>query len=107
MKLGIVIGNVVSTRKVGNNLGLKMLVVSYLNEDLLDTKRTAVCIDTVGAGRGDLVLLCSSSSARMTSLTKRAVTDNTIVGIVDAISAGNMYTYRKNSQAGEERADLR
>ncbi len=102
MKLGLVIGNVVSARKVGNNDGLKMLVVSYLNEELVDTKRTAVCIDTVSAGTGDVVLLCSSSSARMTSMTRRAVTDNTIVGIVDAISAGTMYTYRKSMPDGPQ-----
>jgi microcompartment protein CcmK/EutM len=101
MKLGIVIGNVVSTRKVGNNEGLKMLVVSYLNDDLVDTKRTAVCIDTVSAGKGDVVLLCASSSARLTSMTGKAVTDNTIVGIVDAISSGNKYTYKKDRAGGE------
>lgn len=95
MKLGMVIGNVVSTRKVVNNEGLKMLVVSYLTDELADTKKTAVCIDTVSAGKGDIVLLCSSSSARLTSMTSKAVTDNTIVGIVDAISAGGKYTYRK------------
>jgi microcompartment protein CcmK/EutM len=95
MKVGLVIGNVVSTRKVESVGGLKMLVVSYLTDELVDTKRSAVCLDTVGAGAGDVVLLCSSSSARMTSLTRKAVTDNTIVGIVDAISAGNRYTYKK------------
>jgi len=100
MKLGIVIGNVVSTRKVGNNSGLKMLVVSYLNDELADTEKTAVCIDTVNAGRGDIVLLCASSSARMTSMTRGAVTDNTIVGIVDAISSGGTYTYTKNRSGG-------
>ena len=96
MKLGLVIGNVVSTRKVESVGGLKMLVVSYLNDELVDTKKTAVCLDTVGAGSGDIVLLCASSSARMTELTRKAVTDNTIVGIVDAISSGNRYTYKKN-----------
>jgi microcompartment protein CcmK/EutM len=101
MKLGIVIGTVVSTKKVANNEGLKMLVVSYLNDELVDTKKTAVCIDTVNAGRGDVVLLCSSSSARMTSMTNRAVTDNTIVGIVDAISANGKDTYKKNRSGGE------
>ncbi len=101
MKLGMVIGNVVSTRKVVNNEGLKMLVVSYLTDELVDTQKTAVCIDTVGAGKGDIVLLCSSSSARLTSMTSKAVTDNTIVGIVDEISAGSKYTYKKHRSAGE------
>jgi len=100
MKLAMVIGNVVSTRKVENNRGLKMLVVSYLTDELVDTKRTAVCIDTVSAGVGDLVLVCSSSSARLTAMTRKAVTDNTVVGIVDAISAGDQHMYRKNRSGG-------
>jgi ethanolamine utilization protein EutN len=95
MKLGVVIGTVVSTRKVDNNDGLTMLIVSYLTEELVDTGKSAVCIDSVGAGEGDIVLICSSSSARLTAATKRAVTDNTIVGIVDAISAGGRTAYLK------------
>ena len=100
MKLGVVIGNVVATRKVENVGGLKMLVVSYLNEELVDTKKSAVCIDTVGAGSGDLVLLCSSSSARLTAMTSKAATDNTIVGIVDTISAGGKPIFRNNRTGG-------
>jgi microcompartment protein CcmK/EutM len=96
MKLGKVIGNVVSTSKEGNITGLKILVISYLDENLNDTKKTAACIDTVSAGEGDIVLLCSSSSARMTKMTRHAASDNTIVGIVDAISSGSKYTYKKN-----------
>jgi ethanolamine utilization protein EutN len=100
MKLGVVIGNAVSTRKVKDNEGLKMLVVSYLTDELVDTGKTAVCIDTVNAGSGDLVLLCASSSARMTAMTRKAVTDNTIVGIVDAISSNQRFTYKKNRPGG-------
>lgn len=96
MKLGKVIGKVVSARKEGNIDGLKILVVTYLDENLTDTKKTAACIDTMGAGDGDIVLLCSSSSARMTKMTKNAASDNTIVGIIDSISSDNVYTYKKN-----------
>lgn len=95
MKLGKVIGNVVSTRKEGNIYGLKIMVVTYLDENLSDTKKTAACIDTVNAGDGDIVLLCSSSSARITRMTKHTATDNTIVGIIDSISSGKKYLYRK------------
>ncbi len=95
MKLGKVIGNVVSTKKEGNLDGLKIMIVTYLDENLSDTKKTAACIDTVNAGNGDIVLLCSSSSARITTMTKHTATDNTIVGIVDAISSGKKYLYRK------------
>lgn len=97
MKLGIVIGNVVATRKVDSVTGLKMLVVSYLNGDLVDTKKTTVCLDTVNAGSGDVVLLCASSSARWTAATRNVVTDNTIVGIVETITAGGTTAYSKQS----------
>ena len=95
MKLGKVIGKVVSTKKEGNLGGLKILVVNYLDEKLSDTKKTAACIDTVGAGDGDVVLLCSSSSARFTETTRNAATDNSIIGIVDSVSAGGKYVYKR------------
>jgi ethanolamine utilization protein EutN len=95
MKIGKVIGKVVSTRKEGNVSGLPILVVSYLDESLADTGKSAACIDTVNAGEGDVVILCASSSARMTSKTTNVATDNTIVGIIDSVSAGSKYIYSK------------
>ncbi|MGA3245646.1 MAG: EutN/CcmL family microcompartment protein [Bacteroidota bacterium] len=102
MKIGKVIGRVVSTRKEGNVEGLPILVVSYLDETLSDTGKTAACIDTVNAGDGDVVLLCASSSARMTSRTTNVATDNTIVGIVDSVSAGSKYVYRKSKSGADQ-----
>lgn len=102
MKIGKVIGKVVSTRKEGNVEGLPILVVSYLDETLSETGKTAACVDTVNAGDGDVVLLCASSSARMTSRTANVATDNTIVGIVDSVSAGSTYVYRKSNPGAEK-----
>jgi ethanolamine utilization protein EutN len=96
MKIGKVIGKVISTRKEGKVDGLPILVVSYLDEKLADTGKSAACIDTVNAGQGDIVLLCASSSARMTAATRDVATDNTIVGIVDAVSTGSTFTYKKS-----------
>jgi microcompartment protein CcmK/EutM len=95
MQFARIIGNVVSTRKEGKVQGLKILLARYLDEDLHETAKTAACIDTVGAGTGDIVMLCSSSSARMTYLTKGVCTDNTVVGIVDTISNGHKTIYSK------------
>ena len=95
MKIGRVIGKVVSTRKEGNIENFKILVVDYLDENLSDTGKSAACIDTVNAGDGDIVLLCSSSSARQTAKTKNVATDNTIVGIIDSISSGREAIYQK------------
>ncbi len=95
MKFGKVIGNVVSTNKVGNINALKLYVVEYLDENLEETNKSSVCADTVNSGAGDIVLLCSSSSARITSTTKDACVDNSIVAIVDAISSGRKDIYKK------------
>jgi len=97
MKIGRVIGKVVSTRKEGNLEGLKILIVGYLDEKMTDTGKSAACIDTVNAGDGDVVLVCSSSSARQTSKTKNAATDNSIIGIIDSISSDSNIIYQKRS----------
>jgi len=102
MKIGKVIGKVVSTRKEGNIDGLPILVVSYLDDKLADTGKTAACVDTVNAGDGDVVILCASSSARMTSKTTHVATDNTIVGIVDSVSVGSTYLYRKSNPGADK-----
>lgn len=101
MKLARVIGNVVATRKEGNMDGLSMRIVSYLDGSLKDTGKTAACVDTVNAGVGDMVLLCSSSSARFTTLTRSTATDNTIVGIVDSVSLERKDVYNRASAGGK------
>jgi len=100
MKLGVVIGNVVATRKSGRMEGRKILVVRYLDEDLSDTGLTHACIDTVEAGVGDVVLVCASSSARMTAATKGVATDSAVVGVVDTVSSGPRHVYRKHHSQG-------
>jgi len=94
MQLGKVIGNVVSTSKSSRLEGLRLLVVNCLNEALEPLPRRVVCTDTVNAKPGDIVLTCSSSSARCTQVTRDVCTDNTVVAIVDIISAGKKDFYR-------------
>ena len=87
MKLGKVIGQIITSHNEGNIKGKKLLVVRYLNEKLQDTQKTAACVDSVNANAGDIVLLCSSSSARLTKITSNVCTDNTIIGIIETISS--------------------
>ncbi len=96
MKLGTVIGKVVSGMKNGNLKGQRILVVEYLNSELKPSGKTAACVDTVNAGSGEVVMLCSSSSARYTSTTRNVATDNTIIGIIDTISSDKKSIYKKN-----------
>ena len=98
MKLGVVIGNVVSTRKAGRMGGLKLSLVRYLDELYAPTVTVAVCVDTVGAGAGDVVLLCGSSSARMPEATRNTATDTAIVGIVDVEASGARHPDRRDSR---------
>jgi microcompartment protein CcmK/EutM len=96
LQLGKVIGNVVSVKKVENLSGLKLMVVDYLDDNMNAKGKSTVCVDTVSAGKGDIVLLCSSSSARLTEQTKDVCTDNTIVGIVDSVSTSGKYIYNNS-----------
>ena len=87
MQFGKVIGQVVSTRKEGKIHGLRLLIVNPLDENLKLAGKAITSTDTVNARMDDIVLICSSSSARMTAKTEGVCTDNTIVGIVETISS--------------------
>ena len=95
MQLGKIVGNVVSTIKTGKTEGLRLLLVQHLNEQLEPSGKVLICTDTVNAKHGDIVLTCSSSSARFTRYTKGVCTDHSLVAIVDIISHGKQVAYRK------------
>lgn len=86
MRLGKVVGTVVATRKDPRLTGLKMLVVATLTPEEEPDGAYEVSVDTVGAGVGETVLICTGSSARMTDRTEKAPVDATIVGIVDTVN---------------------
>ena len=92
MFLARVTGSVVSTQKVEAMVGQKLLVVEPLrvNEKdqsgLVSTGRTFICVDTVGAGVGEIV---QGSSARFTPQTKPLPIDCAIIGIVDSVHLGS------------------
>jgi microcompartment protein CcmK/EutM len=95
MFLARVTGSVVSTHKVQSMIGRKLLTVEPLRVDpagrerLIGTGRTFVCVDTVGAGHDELVLIVQGSSARLTPETEKLPVDATIIGIVDTVNIEN------------------
>jgi ethanolamine utilization protein EutN len=95
MFLARVTGSVVSTHKVESMVGRKLLTVEPLRvepvtrERLVGTGRTFVCVDTVGAGLGEVVLIVQGSSARLTPETEKLPVDATIIGIVDTVNVEN------------------
>lgn len=95
-----VIGTVVCTAKDHRLEGTKLLVVQPVSlADLSNEAKPLVAVDTVGAGLGEIVLICSGSSARQTSRTVNTPTDASIMGILDHIEVGNTSVYRKADEA--------
>ena len=100
MFIGKVIGSVVATQKVKSVVGKKLLLVDTYSvksgsSELSSTGRSAVVIDSVGAGEGEFVLVTQGSSARLTDLTSDVPTDAVVVGIIDAIQIGHEEVYKK------------
>ncbi|MCS7046505.1 MAG: EutN/CcmL family microcompartment protein [Gemmataceae bacterium] len=95
MFLARVTGSVVATQKVASLTGHKLLAVEPMRVDpdqrdrLVGTGRTFVCVDTVGAGQGEMVLIVQGSSARLTPETEKLPVDATIIGIVDTVHIHN------------------
>src|SRR5262249_36992092 len=95
MFLAKVTGSVVATQKVASMTGRKLLTVEPLRVDpaehkkLIGTGRTFVCVDTVGAGQDEMVLIVQGSSARLTPETETLPVDATIVRIVDSVNVDN------------------
>jgi microcompartment protein CcmK/EutM len=87
MTLGRVVGTVVSTRKDERLEGFKLLIVKAVDPDGNEKGSYLVAVDTVDAGVGELVLVVSGSSARMSEGCQERPVDAAIVGIVDTVDA--------------------
>ncbi|HWI52592.1 MAG TPA: EutN/CcmL family microcompartment protein, partial [Symbiobacteriaceae bacterium] len=71
MVLARVIGTVVATRKDDRLNGTKLQIVQPVSlSDLSPDGKPLVAVDAVGAGVGEIVMVCAGSSARQTSRTK-------------------------------------
>ena len=82
MLKGIVIGNMVSTRKQESLVGSKFLEVKII-ENGKDTDKYIIAVDSVGAGIGETVLITTGSGARLALRNQFEPVDAVIVGIVD------------------------
>ena len=104
MFLAKVTGSVVATQKLASMTGRKLLTVEPLRVDpgsrerLIGTGRTFVCVDTVGAGLGEMVLIVQGSSARMSPETEKLPIDAAIIGIVDTVNIENKTIFSASEQ---------
>ena len=83
MQLARVIGDVVTTRKDGNLVGLKLLVVQPLTPDRQPAGKPLVAVDAVGAGVGEDVFYVRGKEASFPWHPTEVPVDAGIVGIVD------------------------
>jgi ethanolamine utilization protein EutN len=95
MKIALVIGSTISTIKDNAISGRKLLIVRDADTAGNEKGEPYVAVDTVSAGRGDLVLVTDGSSARYTSQTNGSPVDAVIVGVIDSLEMGGTVTYRK------------
>ena len=99
MILAQVQGTVVATRKDAGLLGLKLLLVREVDAGFQATGNMLVAVDAVGAGAGELVLVASGSSARLTEVSRDKPVDAVISAIVDSVEVDGRDVFRKNASA--------
>ncbi len=88
MRIGRVVGNLVSVIKEPTHIGKKMMLIRFLNDKGEETEEEYVYADASGAGVGDLVLVSEDGSAAETEfhLENDVCTfDGVIVGVVDRL----------------------
>ncbi len=86
MKLGKVIGRVVSTKKVESFDGLKLSLVQPVDENLKSYSDAIVCVDTLSADVGQIIYYeVSYEASRVLPFVKNPC-DAAIVGIVDLVN---------------------
>lgn len=88
MKLGRVIGTVVSTKKLECFDRKKLLLLQPIDENGQPVGKPIAAIDTVQAGEGDTVMFEGGKEAAQALDNWFNPCDATIIGIVDGISTG-------------------
>ena len=100
MKLGRIVGTVVSTRKEPRIEGLRLYLVQDISLSLEGKESFVVAADVMGAGVGEVVLYASGSSARQTEQTDNRPVDAVVMAIVDTMTLGDELLYNKSDEAG-------
>lgn len=85
MKLGIVIGTVVCTRKEATLQGKKLLLVQPISPEKKPIGKPVVAVDTIGAGAREIVIFVRGKEGSFPMLPEIVPTDAGITGIVDSI----------------------
>jgi microcompartment protein CcmK/EutM len=97
VKLARVVGTVVATQKDPKLGGAKFLVIEDVDLEGRPQGGRLVAFDAVGAGRDEVILYATGSSARQTIQTDGRPVDCTIMAIVDLVEVGGRTLYEKGA----------
>jgi ethanolamine utilization protein EutN len=87
VQLGRVIGRVRATIKDPNYVGLTLVMLEPLAEDLSAAGEPLVAADPLGAALGQVVFWESSLEARMAAPNPKTALDAAVVGFVDRLGS--------------------
>jgi microcompartment protein CcmK/EutM len=97
MILAKVVGTIVSNHKNQKMEGIKLLLLEKIDPVTMKGKNDfVVAMDSVGAGKDEIVFYVAGSSARFTNVTEGVPTDSTVIAIVDLIEKDGKFTYQKD-----------
>lgn len=99
MQLARVLGTVVSTVKAESLEGRKLLVIQPLDGSLNPYGKPMIAIDSVGAGKGEIIFWCRGKEASFPFLPIEVPSDCTIVGIVDSVFLDSRFAGRPDAEA--------
>jgi len=95
MKIGRVIGSIHSTKKYPALKGYKLLIVQPVKSNMILNGTPIVCVDTVDAGRGEIVYYVEARDAALPLKEPLTPSDATITGIVERIDTLKENLYKK------------
>ena len=98
MQIAKVRGTIVSTHKVRNLTGVKLLLVQFVDEEGQPLPKYEVAGDIVGAGVNEWVLVTRGSAARQESGHETRPLDAMVVGIIDTVTVSNRLLYSKKDE---------
>jgi ethanolamine utilization protein EutN len=100
VKLARVIGSIWATRKYASLDARRMLIVQPMSFSGTDRGAPVVALDTVDAGKGDVVIYATASEAAIPFRPELTPTDVTIVGVVDRVDQDD-WVYRASDHRGQ------
>jgi carbon dioxide concentrating mechanism protein CcmL len=98
MQIAIVRGTVTSTQKEPSLVGVKFLLVQYIDAAGQLLPDYDVAADRVGAGNEEWVLVSRGSGARQTEGSEHRPVDAAVIAIIDMVTSDNQRIYSKRDQ---------